>query len=144
MSSNFWFHMDDMGRWDEAKYSSGVPEWFADQPGHPWDDDFFGYIVIVSTYWAKFDKTTFSTKTCTPSSSFQKRYGQNDRRRRVIIPSFFVKKLVHNSKPTFAFKTWNVPTLPPVILPIALLKTTWWHACFRRKRCFVKIGHIFW
>ena len=29
-----------------------------------------------------FDKTTFSSKSCTPSSSFQKRHGQNDRRKR--------------------------------------------------------------
>ncbi len=33
----------------------------------------FGYIVIISKYDASFDKTTFSTKTYTPSSSFQKR-----------------------------------------------------------------------
>ena len=31
---------------------------------------------------AKFDKTTFSTKSCTPSSGFQKCHGQNDRRKR--------------------------------------------------------------
>ena len=30
---------------------------------------------------AKFDKTTFSTKSCTPSSGFQKRHGQNDRKK---------------------------------------------------------------
>ena len=43
---------------------------------------FVGYIVIFSRYEAKFDKTTFSSKSCTPSSSFQKRHGQNDRRKR--------------------------------------------------------------
>ena len=40
-----------------------------------------------------FDKTTFSTKSCTPSSSFQKRHGQNDRRKRGNISCFWSKTL---------------------------------------------------
>ena len=52
---------------------------------------FFGYIVILLEYWANFDKTTFCLKTCTPSSGFQKRYGQNDRRKRGNISCFWSK-----------------------------------------------------
>ena len=52
---------------------------------------FFGYIVIFLEYWTKFDKTTFSTKSCTPSNSFQKRHGQNDRRKRGNISCFWSK-----------------------------------------------------
>ena len=40
----------------------------------------------------KFDKTTSSTKSCTSSSSFQKRHGQNDRRKRGHI-YFLCQKL---------------------------------------------------
>ena len=54
---------------------------------------FFGYIVILLEYWANLDKTTFSTKTCTPSNGFQKRYGQNDRRNHQIIPCFRSKTM---------------------------------------------------
>ena len=34
-----------MGRWDEAKYSYEVHKCFADQPGHPWDDDFLAILL---------------------------------------------------------------------------------------------------
>ena len=40
---------------------------------------------------AKFDKTRFSTKSCTPSSGFQKRHGQNDRRKRGSISCVWSK-----------------------------------------------------
>ena len=39
----------------------------------------------------KFGKTTFSSKSCTPSSIFQKRHGQNDRRKRGNISCVWSK-----------------------------------------------------
>ena len=54
---------------------------------------FFVYSYIINKYQAKFDKTTCSTKTCTPSSSFQKCYGQNYRRKRGSISCFWSKTL---------------------------------------------------
>ena len=40
--------MDDMGRWNEAKYSYEVHKWFADQPGHPRDNC---CLAIFLCYW---------------------------------------------------------------------------------------------
>ena len=59
---------------------------------------------IFWLYWyiigilAKIGKTTFSSKTGTPSSSFQKRHGQNDRRMRGNISCLFVTNLVYYCK----------------------------------------------
>ena len=54
--------MDDVGRWDEAKYSYEVHKWFGDQPGHPWDDVFVGYIIILLEYGAFLENQLFRRK----------------------------------------------------------------------------------
>ena len=43
----FWYHMGDMGGLNRAKYSYEVPEWFADQPGHPRDE----WILAMLLYY---------------------------------------------------------------------------------------------
>ena len=44
---DFWFHVDDMGGLNRAKYSHVVPEWFAQHPGHFWD----GYFLATLLYY---------------------------------------------------------------------------------------------
>ena len=82
--------MDDMGGCDGAKYSYEVPN---DLPSIPVISEmgiFWLHCYIIGIL-AKFDKTTFSSKSCTPSSIFQKRHGQNDRRKRGNISCWWSK-----------------------------------------------------
>ncbi len=43
----FLFHVGDLGDLNRAEYSHDVYKCFADQPGHPWDDDF----LVIFLYY---------------------------------------------------------------------------------------------
>ena len=55
-----------MGQGDGTKHSYGVPELFADQPGHPWDDDFLAILLY-----------RYNLKPILPRQSFRRKHAHH-------------------------------------------------------------------